>query len=197
MPRGQARMAHTALNDIGLVMGGISVAKGLASSAIRGTAKTVTRGLAVESRVIASVPASSRSAVLADQHALMQSQSRIASTSRVASLDLAVGKARIGYIPLDTKGKPLALPRDKSGVPLPDGNYPHTQIGWKEGRRGGYRQTRQFDHNGLEVKRTDWTNHGRSDHFNPHDHVIVPNKTGGTLEIGSAKPFEIITSIKE
>ena len=69
----------------------------------------------------------------------------------------------------------------------------HTEIGVRKGTRGGvgeYRQTRQFDSNGKEVKTTDWTGHGGG-HPNPHDHFAEPNVTGGTPNRGDAVPSTV------
>jgi hypothetical protein len=82
------------------------------------------------------------------------------------------------------------LPRDKNGMPIPDSEYPHTQLGTKKGSKGTYRQTREWGTNGQLKKDTDWTDHGRpSNHPNPHDHEWIPNSTGGSLQRGPAKPF--------
>jgi hypothetical protein len=81
------------------------------------------------------------------------------------------------------------LPRDKNGVPIPDSEYPHTQLGNKKGSKGTYRQTREWGSNGQLNKDTDWTDHGRpGNHSNPHDHDWIPNPTGGSLQRGPAKP---------
>jgi hypothetical protein len=75
------------------------------------------------------------------------------------------------------------LPRDPhTGRPVPDSPYPHTQLGKRTSRRTGetYRQAREFGEQGLPVKDIDFTNHGRKDHLNPHQHRIDPN-TGKRL----------------
>jgi len=93
------------------------------------------------------------------------------------------------YVPTGLDGKPLPLPRGPNGELLPSSMAPHTQIGWKEGRRGGYVQTREFSWNGEPVKQVDWTNHGRpQEHTNPHIHDYVPNPTGGTPQHGPPRP---------
>lgn len=66
---------------------------------------------------------------------------------------------------------------------MPDSPYPHTQLGKREGGSGTYRQTREWE-NGQPIKDTDWTNHGRKDHTDPHDHWYKPNPTGGTPKRG-------------
>lgn len=75
------------------------------------------------------------------------------------------------------------LPRDtKHGTPMPDpeaeGN-PHT----KDGRRGRYDQTREFDSNGKPFRDIDFTDHGHG-HPNPHQHEYEQNPTGRTLSCG-------------
>ena len=72
------------------------------------------------------------------------------------------------------------LPRDKSGNYLsdPEATGPHTTLGVRKGRSESYTQGATFDENGNFVGRTDVTNHGRSDHKNPHFHESDgPNKT--------------------
>lgn len=40
---------------------------------------------------------------------------------------------------------------------------------------------------------TDWTDHGRPDiQPSPHDHLSLPNPSGGSLIRGDARPFKII-----
>jgi len=85
----------------------------------------------------------------------------------------------------------LPLPKSKHGVFLPSSLDPHTQIGYRNGRGGGYRQTRQWGTNGKLVKTTDWTSHYHQQHPNPHDHFAKPNRTGGTPERDFAQPFRI------
>jgi len=72
------------------------------------------------------------------------------------------------------------LPKNSDGQPVPSSNYPHTQIGLKEGRNTVYRQTREWGYNGDIVKDIDWTNHGRVDHSMPHVHDYINNITGGS-----------------
>lgn len=88
-----------------------------------------------------------------------------------------------------------ALPRDKHGNPVPDSEYPHTQLGSKKGRNGDYLQAREWGYNDkgkLEPKRDiDFTDHGRpQNHPNPHQHDFISNPTGGTPKHGPAKPLE-------
>ena len=76
------------------------------------------------------------------------------------------------------------MPRDEHGRPVREVDVPHTQIGWQTGRRGDYKQTREWDAGKDAIKRTDWTDHGRpKDHTSPHDHFNLPNPTGGTPKI--------------
>ena len=82
------------------------------------------------------------------------------------------------------------LPRDDSGNPIPDVDYPHTQLGTRSGRTGDYPQAREFDENGNPVRDIDFTDHGRADHENPHEHVYTPNETGGTPNRGSPEPLK-------
>ena len=90
------------------------------------------------------------------------------------------------YVPRDTAGHPLPLPRSPHGELLPLSSAPHTQIGWRDGRKGGYRQTREFGEKGKPIKDTDWTDHGRpKQHQNPHDHLWEDNPTGGTPRRGN------------
>jgi hypothetical protein len=92
------------------------------------------------------------------------------------------------YVPKGIDGTPLRLPRGSNGKLAPSSMDPHTQIGWQEGRRGGYVQTREFGANGQPVKQVDWTDHGRPvQHANPHVHDYLPNLTGGTAQHGPAR----------
>ena len=77
------------------------------------------------------------------------------------------------------------LRRDgRTGEPTPDPEArgtDHTQLGTQQGRRGEYRQAREFDSNDNPVRDIDFTDHGRpQQHPNPHEHRYVPNPTGGT-----------------
>jgi|688.fasta_scaffold53227_3 hypothetical protein len=69
----------------------------------------------------------------------------------------------------------------------------NTQIGWQSGRKGSYRQTRQWGYDSKLIKVTDWTNHGRpKQHTSPHDHFFLINPTGGSPIRGPEIPFRII-----
>jgi hypothetical protein len=83
-----------------------------------------------------------------------------------------------------------ALPRDANGVPIPDSQYPHTQLGTKQGSKGAYGQAREFGEGGKPVKDIDFTDHGRSDHPDPHQHRFLENETGGTPKRGPTEPLE-------
>lgn len=73
------------------------------------------------------------------------------------------------------------LPLDGYGVPIPEADVPHTEIGTKDGRKGKYPQAREFDGYGKPVRDIDFTDHGRpQNHPNPHQHEHKPNPTGGT-----------------
>lgn len=107
--------------------------------------------------------------------------------SSLPKADIAAGGGR--YVPRDPAGTPLPLPRRAHGQLSPSSADPHTQIGWHEGRRGGYIQTREFGPDGKPVKQVDWTDHGRpARHTNPHVHDYVPNPTGGTMQHGKSRP---------
>ena len=98
--------------------------------------------------------------------------------------------------PFGTYRPDRPLPRDKNGNPIPDTNVPHTQLGTKPGRKGTYTQAREwgYDENGKLVPKRDidFTDHGRSnEHPNPHQHVYIPNPSGGTSQHGPAGKLEI------
>ncbi len=86
------------------------------------------------------------------------------------------------------------LPMTEDGVPIPDTDDSHTQLGTKDSkRRPGekYPQAREFDKNGKPVKTIDFTDHGEPHiHPNPHEHLYEPNPTGGTPQRGDPKPLE-------
>lgn len=82
------------------------------------------------------------------------------------------------------------LPRDENGVPIPESDSPHTQLGQKEGRNGKYPQAREFDADGNPVRDIDFTDHGRDDHTNPHQHDYEPNETGGTPRRSPPRPLK-------
>lgn len=96
--------------------------------------------------------------------------------------------------PKNADGTHNELRRSKGGTPEP---YPegrgaaHTQLGAKQGRKGEYRQAREFDEQGRPVKDIDFTNHGRpQNHPKPHQHRYIENETGGTLQrMSEAEPL--------
>jgi RHS repeat-associated protein len=96
------------------------------------------------------------------------------------------------YIPTNPDtGKPLPLPRDEHGIPIPDSTYPHTQLGGKASRKGDYGQSREWGENGQLNKDIDWTDHGRPNEHpdNPHQHPWLPNPSGGTPQRGPQEPL--------
>ena len=106
-----------------------------------------------------------------------------------AGITNAGGTGRPRYVPTGENGEPLSLPRGPNGELAPSSMDAHTQIGWQVGRRGGYIQTREFGANGQPVKQVDWTNHGRpGQHTDPHVHDFLPNPSGGTPQLGPARP---------
>jgi len=80
------------------------------------------------------------------------------------------------------------LPMTEDGVPIPDTDTPHTQLGIRDSKRKKgerYPQAREFDKDGKPVKTIDFTDHGRPhEHTNPHQHVPKGNETGGTPNRG-------------
>ena len=79
------------------------------------------------------------------------------------------------------------MPRDKHGNPIPDSEFPHTQLGHKKGRNGEYTQGREwnYDESGELVlkKDIDFTDHNRPQmHTSPHQHLYITNETGGTMK---------------
>ena len=71
------------------------------------------------------------------------------------------------------------MPKSETGQKVPDSDSAHTQLGKKESKKTGeeYRQTREWGekgdrgYDGNTPKRDiDWTDHGRGDHENPHQH---------------------------
>jgi hypothetical protein len=82
------------------------------------------------------------------------------------------------------------LPRSPDGVAEGDVEYPHTQLGKRKGSRGDYPVSREFDENGEVVRDIDWTDHGRADHADPHQHKYGKNSTGGTKKRGQHEPLE-------
>jgi hypothetical protein len=105
------------------------------------------------------------------------------------------------------KGRPgtytpdRTLPTDKQGVPIPDVNAPHSQLGRSKPKFGSEPQAREWDYgsNGqLQPQRDiDFTDHGFPDahpHV-PHQHALTPNnptiapKGGYSREKGGGRPL--------
>ena len=84
------------------------------------------------------------------------------------------------------------LPRDpRTGLPKPETNAPHTELGTRNGDKGKYPQAREFDDNGKPVRDIDFTDHGRPEiHLNPHEHPYIKNPTGGTLQRDDGQEFQ-------
>lgn len=73
------------------------------------------------------------------------------------------------------------LPTTEDGVPIPDTNTPHTQLGIRNGRKGTYGKAREFDADGKPVRDIEFTDHGRpQNHSNPHQHRYQENSKGGS-----------------
>jgi RHS repeat-associated protein len=90
------------------------------------------------------------------------------------------------------------LPTDKQGVPIPDVDAPHTQLGRSKPKYGSEPQAREWDYgtNGeLQPKRDiDFSDHGHPDiHPNPHQHELTPNNPKiapkGGFQRGGPKPL--------
>ena len=96
---------------------------------------------------------------------------------------------------MDADGNPIPLNKQRvngQDIPLPDPaaqGRPHTVIGSKISSKTGeiYRQTATFPKgtwptaNGQNVPWSEvhWTNHGRGDHLNPHQHIFEYNPDKG------------------
>jgi pretoxin HINT domain-containing protein len=98
-------------------------------------------------------------------------------TYHVSHLGILVHNANYGR----TSRRPYApncrLPRDsRSGKPIPESPYPHTQAGTKVSTRTGrpYTQAREFGEGGKHVRDIHFTDHGLKDHPDPHQHPIDP-----------------------
>ncbi|HXH55195.1 MAG TPA: hypothetical protein VNK03_05580, partial [Gammaproteobacteria bacterium] len=78
------------------------------------------------------------------------------------------------------------LPRcPKTREPIPDVGFEntwHSQLGTRQGSSEKYPKAREFGPDNKVIREIEFTNHGRSDHPNPHQHRYIPNKTGGTAE---------------
>ncbi len=81
------------------------------------------------------------------------------------------------------------LPITEDGIPLPETDAPHTELGTRDGSKGKYPQAREFDKHGKPVRDIDFTDHGYpKNHLNPHQHSPAPNPTGGTPQRGKPEP---------
>ncbi|MES2198758.1 MAG: RHS repeat-associated core domain-containing protein [Chlamydiota bacterium] len=79
--------------------------------------------------------------------------------------------------------------KKKGGIPIPDTDAPHTQLGTKKSERGDYPKAREFDKDGNPIRDIDFTDHGRGhDHTCPHQHRKTENSTGGTSNRYKAEP---------
>ena len=81
------------------------------------------------------------------------------------------------------------LPMTEDGIPIPDTDAPHTQLGTKEGSKENYPKAREFDKDGKLVRDIDFTDHGYPhNHPIPHQHRHRDNPTGGTPIRGKPEP---------
>ena len=109
------------------------------------------------------------------------------------------------YVPKDVDGNPIPLAKQTvngQDIPLPDPNAtgPHTVLGGKVSSETGeiYRQSATFPEgtwppaNGQNVPWSEvhWTNHGRGDHTNPHQHIFEYNPDKGGWIRGKRLYFE-------
>ncbi|MCD8043555.1 MAG: RHS repeat-associated core domain-containing protein [Tannerellaceae bacterium] len=87
-----------------------------------------------------------------------------------------------------TANDPLRVDSHGNKIPDPEAvGTVHTQLG---NRKGKYRQAREFDASGKEIRDIDFTDHKRSDHTNPHQHIYKDNPTGGTRQRDKATPLK-------
>ena len=108
------------------------------------------------------------------------------------------------YIPKDEDGNPIPLEKQRvqgEDIPLPDPaaeGRPHTVLGGKISSETGevYRQSATFQGswplaNGQEVPLSEvhWSNHGRGDHMDPHQHIFTWNPVQKKWERGSPTFF--------
>jgi len=66
--------------------------------------------------------------------------------------------------------------------------HPILNLVKKEGIKGRYPKAREFDESGNLIRDIEFTDHGRSDHPNPHQHMRENNPTGGTRTREPAEP---------
>jgi len=82
------------------------------------------------------------------------------------------------------------LPLTENGIPIPETDAPHTELGTRDGSKGKYPQAREFDGDGKPVRDIDFTDHGYpNNHPNPHQHRPAQNPTGGTPQRGKPEPL--------
>jgi hypothetical protein len=90
------------------------------------------------------------------------------------------------------------LPVDKHGVPVPDVDAPHTQLGHSRPQFGSEPQAREWGYgpNGKlqPMRDIDFTDHGHPRvHPNPHQHELIPNNQllapQGGFQRGEPKPL--------
>ena len=108
------------------------------------------------------------------------------------------------YIPKDEDGNPIPLEKQRvqgEDIPLPDPaaeGRSHTVLGGKISSETGevYRQSATFQGswplaNGQEVPLSEvhWSNHGRGDHMDPHQHIFTWNSVQKKWERGSPTFF--------
>jgi RHS repeat-associated protein len=100
----------------------------------------------------------------------------------------------------DTRTAQDPLRKDANGKAIPDPEAQgadHSQLGTKTSNSQAgnpqYKQAMEYDANGNPVRRVDFSNHGRSDHPNPHEHPIDPN----TGKIGPPQPLPPTPKIPE
>ena len=51
------------------------------------------------------------------------------------------------------------LPLTEDGIPIPEADVPHTELGTRDGSKGKYPQAREFDKDGKPVRDIDFTMH--------------------------------------
>ena len=90
---------------------------------------------------------------------------------------------------MDANGNPIPLAKQRvngQDIPLPDpaaNGYSHTVLGGKSSLKTGevYRQSATFpeatwplaDGQNVPWSEVHWSNHGRGDHGNPHQHIFT------------------------
>jgi RHS repeat-associated protein len=96
---------------------------------------------------------------------------------------------------LDSRTAQDPLRKDENGLKVPDpeavGNA-HTQLGTKQGRKGKYKQAREFDENGREIRDIDFTDHGRPNAHpdSPHQHIYTGRGRGNRQRVKKPERVE-------